>query len=89
MILYLSPKRKVLLLSAIMAAFGIGVSIVLIAVHGGFSGPGPSLFNPPTASNLWIVGRNIHSGTILNYSLTKIGNHSSPWSSLGDRKSVV
>ena len=48
-------------------------------MHGGFSGPGPSLFNPPTASNLWIVGRNIHSGTILNYSLTKIGNHSSPW----------
>jgi hypothetical protein len=89
MILYLSPKRKVLLLSAIMAAFGIGVSIVLIAVHGGFSGPGPSLFNPPTASNLWIVGRNIHSGTILNYSLTKIGNHSSPWSSLGEHSSLI
>jgi hypothetical protein len=39
MILYLSPKGKVLLLSGIMAAFGIGVSIVIIAVHGGFSGP--------------------------------------------------
>ena len=33
MLLYLSPKGKVLLLSGIMAAFGISVSIVIIAVH--------------------------------------------------------
>jgi len=79
----------VLLLSGIMAAFGISVSIIIIAVNGGFSGPGPSLFNPPTASNLWAVGGNIHAGTMLNYSLTRIGSHESPWSSLGSNSSLV
>jgi uncharacterized protein DUF3108 len=85
----MSPKRQVLLLSGIMAAFGIGVSIVIIAVNGGFSGPGPSLFKPPTASNLWTIGKSIHPGIMLNYSLTRIGNHSSPWSSLGEHSSLI
>ena len=89
MVSYLSPKGKVLLLSGIMAAFGISVSVVIIAVHGGFSGPGPSLFNPPTASNLWTIGESIHPGTMLKYSLTRIGNHSSPWSSLGEHSSLI
>jgi hypothetical protein len=85
----MSPKRQVLLLSGIMAAFGISVSIVIIAVNGGFSGPGPSLFKPPTASNLWTIGKSIHPGIMLNYSLTRIGNHSSPWSSLGEHSSLI
>jgi hypothetical protein len=89
MTLYLSQKRMVLLLSAIMAAFGISVSIIIIAVNGGFSGPGPSLFNPPTASNLWTVGATIRPGIMLNYSLTRIGSHDSPWSSLGANSSLV
>jgi hypothetical protein len=89
MVLHLSRKRIVLLFSGIMAAFGIGVSIIIIAVNGGFSGPGPSLFNPPTASNIWVVGGNIHPGTILNYSLTRIGTHDSPWSSLGLNSSLI
>jgi hypothetical protein len=79
----------VLLLSGIMAAFGISVSIIIIAVNGGFSGPGPSIFNPPTASNLWAVGGNVHAGTMLNYSLTRIGSHESPWSSLGSNSSLI
>ena len=79
----------VLLLSGIMAAFGISVSIIIIAVNGGFSGPGPSLFNPPTVSNLWAVGGNIRTGTTLNYSLTRIGSHDSPWSSLGSNSSLI
>ena len=85
----MSPKRQVLLLSGIMAAFGISVSIVIIAVNGGFSGPGPSLLKPPTATNLWTLGKSIHPGIMLNYSLTRIGNHSSPWSSLGEHSSLI
>jgi hypothetical protein len=72
-----------------MAAFGISVSIIIIAVNGGFSGPGPSLFNPPTASSLWAVGGTIRPGIILNYSLTRIGSHDSPWSSLGGNSSLI
>ena len=72
-----------------MAAFGISVSIIIIAVNGGFSGPSPSLFNPPTASNLWVVGGNVRPGTMLNYSLTRIGSHDSPWSSLGSNSSLI
>ncbi len=79
----------VLLLSAIMAAFGISVSIIIIAVNGGFSGPAPSLFNPPTASNLWAVGGNVRADSMLNYSLTRIGSHESPWSSLGSNSSLI
>src|ERR671922_2520307 len=89
MVLYQSPKLKVLLMSGIMAAFGVGVSITIIAAGGGFSGPGPSLLNPPTTSDLWAIGKSIHSGTIMNYSLTKIGSHSSPWSSLGEHSSLI
>src|SRR5919199_2039676 len=89
MILHQSPKLKVLLMSGIMAAFGVSVSISIIALGGGFSGPGPSLLNPPTASDLWVIGKSIHSGTTMNYSLTKIGNHSSPWSSLGEHGSLI
>ena len=85
----MSPKRQVLLLSGIMAAFGISVSIVIIAVNGGFSGPGPSLLKPPTATNLWTLGKSIQPGVMLNYSLTRIGNHSSPWSSLGEHSSLI
>ena len=87
--LHLSRKRIVLLLSGIMAAFGVGVSVIIIALNGGFSGPGPSLFNPPTASNLWAVGGSIHPGIILNYSLTRVGSHDSPWSSLGGNSSLI
>jgi hypothetical protein len=84
-----SPKKKVLLLSGIFAIFGVSVSVVIIAVGGGFSEPGPSLLNPPTASNLWMVGQTLHLGTIMNYSLTRVGSHSSPWSSLGGQSSLI
>src|SRR5919199_5250806 len=79
----------VLLMSGIMASFGISVSVIIIAVNGGFSGPGPSLFNPPTTSNLWAVGGTIRPGIMLNYSLTRIGSHDSPWSSLGGNSSLI
>lgn len=72
-----------------MGVFGVSVSIAIIAVNGGFSDHGPSLLNPPTTSNLWEIGKSIYSGTLLNYSLTRIGNHSSPWSSLGEHSSLI
>jgi hypothetical protein len=45
------------------------VSIVIIAIGGGFSGPGPSILNPPSKSDLWAVGNNLVNNTELNYSL--------------------
>jgi hypothetical protein len=85
----LSPKRKVFLLSGIFALLGISVSVIIIATGGGFSGPGPSILHPPTSADLWTVGQTIHSGTVLNYSLTRIGSHASPWSSLGEHSSLI
>jgi hypothetical protein len=83
-----SPKLKILLIFGIMAVFGLGVSIAIIAIGGGFASPA-SIFKPPTSSNLWTIGKTIHPGTALNYSLTRIGNHASPWSSLGEHSSLV
>lgn len=45
------------------------VSIVIIAIGGGFSGPCPSILNPPSKSDLWAVGNNLVNNTELNYSL--------------------
>ncbi|MGC2425591.1 MAG: hypothetical protein WA421_01035 [Nitrososphaeraceae archaeon] len=64
-------------MSGIFSALGIGVSVTIIAIGGGFSGPGPSITNPPTAADLWRVGEKIKEGEIINYSLTAIGPHSS------------
>ena len=72
-----------------MAVFGVSVSIVIVAAGGGFSGNASSLFSPPNTSNLWTVGENIHAGSMLNYSLTRIGSHNSPWSGLGEDSSLV
>lgn len=83
-----SPKLKILLIFGIMAVFGLGVSIAIIAIGGGFANP-TSIFKPPTSTNLWTIGQAIQPGTALNYSVTKIGNHASPWSSLGEHSSLV
>ncbi len=68
----MSPKRIVFLASGIFAAIGILVSVVIIAIGGGFSGgeDGPSIFNPPTSKDLWTIGGNIEDGMNLTYSLT-------------------
>jgi hypothetical protein len=85
----MSPKRKVFLLSGIFALLGISISVIIIAIGGGFSSFGPSIIHPPTTADLWVVGQPIHQGTLLNYSLTRIGGHSSPWSSLGEHSSLI
>jgi hypothetical protein len=66
----MTPKRIVFLASGIFAAIGILVSVVIIAIGGGFSGSGPSIFNPPTSKDLWTIGGNIEDGMNLTYSLT-------------------
>jgi len=66
----MTPKRIVFLASGIFGAIGILVSIVIIAVNGGFSEGGPSIFNPPTSKDLWSIGSNIVDGMNLTYSLT-------------------
>ena len=66
----MSPKRLVFLASGIFGAIGILVSVVIIAINGGFSGSGPSIFNPPTSKDLWTIGSNIADGMNLTYSLT-------------------
>ncbi|MGE5822447.1 MAG: hypothetical protein ACM31M_07690 [Nitrososphaerota archaeon] len=66
----MTPKRIIFLASGIFAAIGILVSVVIIAIGGGFSGPGPSIFNPPTSKDLWTIGGNIEDGMNLTYSLT-------------------
>lgn len=85
----MSPKQRILFASGLFASFGVSVSIIIIAIGGGFSAPISSLFHPPTPADLWVVGKNIHEGTVLKYSLTTIGTHSSPWSSLGGPSSLI
>jgi hypothetical protein len=69
----MTPKRIVFLASGIFGAIGILVSIVIIAINGGFSGGGPSIFNPPTSKDLWSIGSNIVDEMNLTYSLTSMG----------------
>jgi len=66
----MTPKRIVFLAAGIFGAIGILVSVVIIAINGGFSGNGPSIFNPPTSKDLWTIGSNIADGMNLTYSLT-------------------
>ena len=83
------PKWKILLAFIIIGILGISVSVIIIAIGGGFSAPISSFLHPPTQADVWRVGENIQPGTTLNYSLTTIGNHSSPWSSLVGPNSLI
>jgi hypothetical protein len=66
----MSPIRIIFVAAGIFAGIGILVSVVIIAINGGFSGEGPSIFNPPTSKDLWTLGSNIADGMNLTYSLT-------------------
>jgi hypothetical protein len=73
----MTPKRMIFLAAGIFAAIGILVSVLIIAMNGGFSGRGPSIFNPPTSKDLWTLGSNIDNGMNLTYTLTSNGDKSS------------
>jgi hypothetical protein len=66
----MSVRRRVLLLSIIFSALGISVSIILIALAGGFSGSRSSILNPPTQTDLWTVGKTPLNNFTLKYVLT-------------------
>ena len=66
----------IFLAAGIFAAIGILASVAIIAINGGFSGGGPSIFNPPTTKDLWTIGSNIENGMNLTYSLTTAGGKS-------------
>jgi hypothetical protein len=54
----------------VLGTLGIGVSLVIVAVGGGFSGPIPSLLSPPSSKDLWIEGEGLRNNTRINYILT-------------------
>jgi hypothetical protein len=66
----MTPKKLILFSSVILGMMGVLVSVIIIAIGGGFSGPGPSLLNPPSTKDLWAIGNNLANGMELNYSLT-------------------
>lgn len=66
----MSPVRQVVLLTLVLGTLGIVVSLVIVAVGGGFSGPVPSLLSPPSSKDLWIVGEGLRNNTRINYILT-------------------
>ena len=66
----MSPVRRVILLTSILATLGIVVSLVIVAAGGGFSGPVPSLLSPPSSKDLWVVGEGLRNNTLINYTLT-------------------
>lgn len=66
----MSPARRVILLTSVLGVLGISVSLVIIAIGGGFSGPLPSLLNPPSSADLWKVGEGVLNGSSMTYALT-------------------
>jgi hypothetical protein len=66
-----------MIITAIFASLGVGVSIALIAAGGGFEGSNPNVFDPPTEEDIWEVGDHIQDGTTLEYILTSRGEQSS------------
>jgi hypothetical protein len=72
----LTQKKLIILFSGILGTIGVLVSVVIIAVGGGFYANGPSIFNPPSANDLWSAGAGISNNSKLNYSLTILGDPS-------------
>jgi hypothetical protein len=64
-------------MTAIFSALGVGVSIALIAVGGGFESSSPNIFHPPTEADIWKVGDHIQDGMTLEYILTSKGQPNS------------
>lgn len=73
----MTPKRQVALMIGVFSALGIGVSVGIIAFGGGFSGSGGNLFNPPTKSDVYVIGEQVSDGMELGYTLTGAGPSSS------------
>jgi hypothetical protein len=66
-----------MILIALFASLGIGVSVALIAAGGGFESSNPNILDPPTEADIWEVGDHIQNGTTLEYVLTSRGEQDS------------
>lgn len=69
----MTPKRQVAVMIGVFSALGVGVSVGIIAFGGGFSGGGGNIFNPPTGSDIYVVGAQVTDGMELSYTLTGAG----------------
>ncbi|MDW0140517.1 MAG: hypothetical protein QOK66_03090 [Nitrososphaeraceae archaeon] len=74
--------RRVIIMTAIFATLGIGVSIAIIAAGGGFESSSPNILDPPTEADIWKVGDHIQDGMTLEYALTSRGELNSLESAL-------
>ncbi|MDQ3948497.1 MAG: hypothetical protein M3218_05160 [Thermoproteota archaeon] len=70
-------RRRMIILTAIFATLGVGVSIAFIAAGGGFESSSPNIFDPPTEADIWNVGDHIQDGMTLEYVLTSKGSPNS------------
>lgn len=66
----LTAIRRVIIITAIFATLGVGVSIAIIAAGGGFESSSPNILDPPTEADIWKVGDHIQDGMTLEYALT-------------------
>ena len=69
--------RRVIIVTAILATLGVGVSVALIAAGGGFESSSPNIFDPPSEADIWKVGDHIQDGMTLEYVLTSKGQTNS------------
>jgi hypothetical protein len=69
----LTPKKLVIVFSGILGSIGVLVSVVIIAVGGGFYANGPSILNPPSSNDLWSAGDNLSNNSQYKYLLTTAG----------------
>jgi hypothetical protein len=69
----LTPKKLVIVFSGILGSIGVLVSVVIIAVGGGFYANGPSILNPPSSNDLWSAGDNVSNNSQYKYLLTTTG----------------
>jgi len=71
-----------IIMTAVFATLGIGVSIAIIAAGGGFESSSPNILDPPTEADIWKVGDHIQDGMTLEYALTSRGELNSLESAL-------
>lgn len=69
----MTPKKLVIVFSGILGSIGVLVSVVIIAVGGGFYANGPSILNPPSSNDLWSAGENVSNNSHNKYLLTTTG----------------
>ena len=69
----MTPKKLVIVFSGILGSIGVLVSVVIIAVGGGFYANGPSILNPPSSNDLWSAGDNVGNNSQYKYLLTTAG----------------